>query len=80
MIRSWMMTWFSMENSATFMFNVCLTCQRLWNQSLVDEAQPICKLSTWDYVECLRELNEGHPVEYQLPYYNPLTCSMKLEK
>ena len=80
MIASWMTGWFSMENDASFAFNTCLTCQRLWDPSLVPAAKPICLLGSYGGQYLLDEFTAGHPVEYTLPEWEPALCGMKLDK
>jgi len=77
---NWMKNWFTIENSATFMFTFCLTCQRFWNPSLRPLARPICLLNTYDYARALEKFNAGNPVEYDLPEYVPLKCGVKIDK
>ena len=76
---SWMRSWFTMENSATYIFNVCLTCQRMWDPDLVDAGKPICILRTWHAERILERYDAGNPVECDLPEWLPIGCGMKLE-
>lgn len=77
-MRSWMIDPNTAENAATFMFNICWTCQRLWNDTLRAETRPytLCNSVGFNYV--LQHANEGNPPEYDLPEWTPTACQHKL--
>lgn len=79
-MKSWMLSWFTIQNSATFVSNTCLTCQRFFNEALRATGRPICILNTYDWARCYQEYMEGHPPEYDLPEWDPLKCGVKIEK
>lgn len=79
-MRSWMIDPNTAENMATFMWNVCWGCQRMWNALLRPEAQPICVAPSalWGY--CELHANEGNPPEYDLPEWTPTDCGAFIAK
>jgi len=79
-IKSWMLSYFSFENTATFAVNTCVSCKRFWEEALRHEAKPICKLTQWEWTRIWARYNEGNPYEYNLPEYVPLQCGRFLEK
>lgn len=79
-MKFWMFDWMSTENTATFLANICFTCQRAFDPSLVPEAKPICLVPTYQWEYILRHWNEDTPIEYDLPTWDPLACSVKLDK
>ena len=79
-MKSWMASWFTLENSATFVGNLCLTCRRLWYLEERPEGRPICLMNTYDRVRLAEEFDAGHPVEYDLPEWEPAKCSKYMEK
>jgi hypothetical protein len=79
-VISWMLTWFSLENTATMGANNCLTCQRFYDDGLYEAARPICVKHTYQFQRAYDKYVDGHPPEYGLPTWDPLACGVRLEK
>jgi hypothetical protein len=79
-VNSWMFSFLSDENFASFFANICLQCGRAWDDSLVNEAEPICQAHTVTYQKIVRHWNEGNPIEYDLPTWEPANCGAFIAK
>lgn len=80
MIHFWQRDMKSIENSATFIVQTCISCARFYNASLRPAARPICILPSYDAAEQLKHYNDGHPYYYELPEWDPLGCSYHMDK
>jgi hypothetical protein len=79
-MKNFMLSWFSIENSATFAANTCLYCQRLFDVPLQNAVRPLCILPSYHGQQIFKHANEGNPIEYDLPNWDPLACSVKIDK
>jgi hypothetical protein len=79
-MESWMISDNTAENTATFMVNTCLNCQRAFDPTLPPLVRPHCIAISAGWAYCVRHYNEGHTPEYDLPEWTPAGCDVKLPK
>jgi len=78
--KFWQETLWSIENTAAFMANTCISCNRFWHGELQAEARPVCIIPSYDCQQIREHWESGHDYPYDLPEWFPLGCSYHMDK